>query len=186
MGTDALTERVRARLVELHRARRFSQTKVALTLGVHPSAVSRTLTGDKAITLEELGCIADAAGVNVAELVAPPDTLKQLNAEESELLRYVRDWPQEVGRALLMFLRYFADETPAEHQTRNVHQFWRGMPTRDRLWVYGLLQMVREGILTPDLREALTDRLIDEQQRRQAALSKRTRTERRRNDDDET
>jgi transcriptional regulator with XRE-family HTH domain len=180
MAENSLTERVRARLVELHRAKKFSQTKVAGRLNVHPSAVNRTLTSDKAITLDELETIADEAGTNAAELLAPPGTLKQLNADEAELLRFVRVWPVEVRDALLTFLRYFADEPPADVQTRNVHQFWRGMHAGDRMWVYGILQMVREGMLSPDLREGLADRLVDEQQKRQAARARRTRKERRR------
>ena len=183
MSNDPLTERVRARLVELHRARKFSQTKVAARLRVHPSAVNRTLTSNKAITLAELEVIADEAKVNAAELVAPPGTVKQLNAPEAELLRYVRTWPTEIREALLVFLRYFGDEAPAEAQTRNVHQYWRGMKPSDRPWVYGLLQMVREGILTPDLREGLLDRLTTEVRRRPGGDVKR---QSKRRGDDET
>lgn len=173
MASETLTEMVRARLAELSRERRFSQTKVAKRLGVDPSAVNRTIHGPKEITLVELEVIADEANVQVAELIAPPGTLKQVRPDEAELLRYVRMWPKSVSVALLEFLRFFADESPAETQTRNVHEFWRRMGPRERPWVYGVLQMVREGILTPDLREALAAQLEAETRLRRAGGAKK-------------
>jgi transcriptional regulator with XRE-family HTH domain len=173
MGTRDLTEHVRARLVELHRAKKFTQTAVARRLNKDTSAANRILTGTKAITLADLEAIADEADVNAAELIAPPGTLKQLNAEEAELLRMLRAWPQSVRLALLVFLRFFADESPAETQTRNLHEHWRGLNAGDRNWIAGVVQMVREGILPPDLREGLIDQLITETQKRRAADAKR-------------
>jgi transcriptional regulator with XRE-family HTH domain len=171
-----LTERVRGRLVALKQEKRWKRKDVAARLGVDGSAVSRIVT-NKDITLAQLEAIATEAGVEPAELVAPPGTLKQVNAEEAELLRYWRAWPKSVSQALLAFLRYFADESPAETQTRNVHEFWRGLNTRDRGWIFGILQMVREGILTPDLREGLTDRAIEALQQRRGGRAKRRETD---------
>jgi transcriptional regulator with XRE-family HTH domain len=177
MSSDDLTERVRARLLDLSRRRRFNQSKVAARLNLHSSAINRTLKGSKEITLKELEIIADEAQERPAELLAPPGTVKELNAEEAELLRFFRAWPKETREALAAFLRYFADESPAETQTRNVHQFWRGMKINDRQWVYGLMQMVREGILPPDLREGLLDRLTDELRKKRDAGGGRRRTD---------
>lgn len=165
MRQETLTDRVRQRLIELKHEKRWRRKNVAARLGVDGSTVSRLVTNVD-ITLAQLEAIAHEAGVNAAELVAPPGTLKQLSADEAELLRAVRAWPKNVQQALLEFVRYFADETPVELQTRNVHAFWRGMPREDRDLVYAILQMVRERIVTPDLREVLMTRL-------EAALLKR-------------
>lgn len=169
MTSRTLTEQVRERLLELSEAKKFSQTKVARRLKMAPSAVNRTVRGLKAITLTELEVIADEAKVPVAELIAPPGTIKQVSASEAELLRYVRSWPKSVTEALLSFLRFYADETPVETQTRNVHEFWRRMPLGDRMWIYGVMQMVREGMLPQDLREGLIDQIQAGMQRRKGS-----------------
>jgi transcriptional regulator with XRE-family HTH domain len=168
VGSLNLTERVRARLSELHDDRRFSQTKVARRLGVTPSAINRTLRGEKALTLEELEVIADEAGVPIAELIAEPGSIKQVNASEAELLRFVRSWPQSVREALLTFLRYWADEAPVDLQSRQVHEYWRRLGVHDRLWVFGILQMVREGLMSPEIQAGLSDRISTELKGRQA------------------
>jgi transcriptional regulator with XRE-family HTH domain len=183
MRHHTLTERVRARLLELQKDGRFSQSRVARRVGVDPSAINRTLRSDKAITLDELEAFAQECDLEPAELIAPPGTLKQLNADEAEILRAMRMWPQDVRDALRAFLRYFADEKPADQQSRNLHQLWRGLRANDRGWIFGVVQLVREGVLTPDLQEQLADQLITERQKRRA-YGATTRGKHRRETDD--
>jgi transcriptional regulator with XRE-family HTH domain len=175
VGSLNLTERVRARLSELHEDRRFSQTKVAKRLGVTPSAINRTLRGEKALTLEELEVIADEAHVPIAELIAEPGSIKQVSASEAALLRYVRSWPKSVQDCLLEFLRYWADEPPVDLQTRQVHEYWRRLGVHDRMWIFGILQMVREGLMTPEIQEGLSDRIVTELRGRKAGGASRKR-----------
>jgi transcriptional regulator with XRE-family HTH domain len=101
VGSLNLTERVRARLSELHDDRRFSQTRVAKRLGVTPSAINRTLRGEKALTLEELEVIADEAHVPIAELIAEPGSIKQVSASEAALLRSARGFADTAGPRVL-------------------------------------------------------------------------------------
>lgn len=164
MAELTLTERVRAQLVKLHRARKFSQVAVAQRLNQFPSAVNHTLhRADRPLTLEFLEAVADTApSVLVAELVAPPgSTLKQLNPDEAALLRALRLWPAHVTRALGAFVAFFADEESEAVQTRNLHAYWRQMDQKDRDWFYGVAVLMREGSLGPDLRAGLVDRLED-------------------------
>lgn len=160
--TASLTERVRLALQRLFRERRFSQTNIAKRLGIVPSAVSRTLTDpNRPITLDFLEALAaEVPGVHVSELVAPSDAvLKQLNAEEAMILRALRRWPASVTRALAVFLAFFADEAPVDVQTRNLHEYWRGLGVKDREWLFGVAVLLREGTLAPDLQAGLVERL---------------------------
>lgn len=171
-------EHVRERLWRLHKQGRLNQTALAKRLRVKPSAISKVLnTEGRTISLELLIEAAELAQVPLAELVAAENSaVKELDPEEAALLRHLRKWPRHVRRSLLDFLAFFADEEPAVTQTRNLHALWRqiGKPS-DRDWIYGVVQMVVEGILPPDLREGLVGQLRDEQQRQQAGRAKQKR-----------
>lgn len=157
------TERMRRRLRELSDDRRFRQTKIAARLGIAQSAVNRYIHGATPITVSFLEAISEETGIPIAELVAPPGTIHQLNADEAALIRWLRGWPLSVTRALVAFLAPFADEPPQAKQTRNLHELWRRMPAKKREWFYSVGLLLMEGTLAPDLQARLLARLEADQ-----------------------
>jgi hypothetical protein len=94
----------------------------------------------------------------------------------------LRQWPQSVTEALTLFLAFFADEPAIDRQTRNVHEMWRQIRTpADRNFLEGALQMLNDGRLAPDLKEALARQLEDDRLKRVTVRARQT-TKRR--DDD--
>lgn len=175
-GEDA-TSRVRARIRDLKDARRFKQVNVANRLGMDPSALSLYIHGNRPLTLRVLEAIAEEAAIPLAELVAPEEGWKQVSPGEAALLRHLRKWPAAlINDCLIPFFAFFADEEPAETQTRNVHEHWRRLKRTDREWVYGLLVMLREGLLPPDLRAGLDRQLAAERLREKSGDGVRRRT----------
>jgi transcriptional regulator with XRE-family HTH domain len=179
MMVQTTTEHARERVKALQDARRFRQKAVAKRLNMSASNVSRTINDEsRDFTLAFLDAVAHEARVPLVELVVPPDSMvRQLNADEARLLRAMQGWPASVTRSLLQFVAFFADEPPVAQQTRNVHEYWRGMDQIDRDWIYGLLVMLREGKMPQDLRTGLLDHLKREQYKRQSDDAKRRRKE---------
>jgi transcriptional regulator with XRE-family HTH domain len=158
-----LSERVKARIVELYRQRKFTQATLAKALSVDPSAAHGYVSGDTRISLDVLEAVCEVSGVPVAELVAPVGSqIKQLNGDEAAVIRALRQWPLSVTRSLGAFLAFFADEPFEDAQARSHHELWRGLNMRERDWLHGIAVMLREQTLGPDLREALVDRLSRE------------------------
>lgn len=155
--------RVRGRLRELSEERRFKQTKVAERLGIDQGAVNRYIHGATPITVSFLEAVSLETGIPIAELVAPPGTIHQLNPDEAALIRWLRGWPLSVTRALCAFLAPFADEAPQLKQTRNLHELWRRMPAKKREWFYSVGLLMMEGTLAPDLQARLLKRLEADQ-----------------------
>lgn len=156
---ESLSQRVSRRLADMAAARRGFKKALAERLNFGPSWVSPYVQGDRAVTLDILEAMSELSGVPVAELVAPPDTVYQLDADEARLVRALRRWPKSVQHALGAFVGFFADESASETQTRNLHEYWRRMPARDREWFYGIAVLLREGTLSPDVRAGLARRL---------------------------
>ncbi len=158
------TDRVRRRLRELSDTKAFKQTKVAARLDIDQGAVNRYINGATPITVSFLEAVSEETSIPLAELVAPPGTIHQLNADEAALLRWLRRWPLSVTRALCGFLAFFADEPPQLLQTRNLHELWRHLPAKRREWLYGVAVLLKEGTLAPDLQARLMAQLQAEQQ----------------------
>ncbi len=162
VSAPTLTDRVRLRLQELGRAKRFKQKDVADAMGFKsPSAVTKVLTGDsRSITLKFVEVCARAAGIPLAELVSDPgSTVRELNPTEAKLLRALRQWPESVTDALTAFVGFFADEPPAALQTRNLHEHWRRLKQLDRDYVELLARVLSQRDVSPEVRALLTDRL---------------------------
>ena len=179
----SLSERVKARVVALYRERRFTQVALAKALSVDPSAANGYVSGDTRISLDVLEAVAEVSGVPIAELVAPDGSLlRQLNPTEAQLFRALRQWPGSVTEALALFLAFFADEPAIDRQTRNVHEMWRQIRTpADRNFLEGAMQMLNDGRLAPDLKEALSRQL--EADRSKRAVARGAKTQRRQRDE---
>ena len=170
---ETLSERVTAHLQAFAERRGF-RTALAKRLQLSQSAISPYVSGERPVTLAMVEAISEAANVPIAELVAPADTeIKQLDADEAALLRWLRLWPKDVTRHLGRFVQFFADEAPAVQQQRNFHEMYRNLGTKDREWLYGVSVMLREGTLPPDLQAGLVQELEAEQYRRQATKRQR-------------
>jgi transcriptional regulator with XRE-family HTH domain len=178
---QSLSERVKARVVALYRERRFTQAALAKALSVDPSAANGYVSGGTRISLDVLEAVSDVSGVPLAELVVPDGSLlRQLNATEAQLFRALRQWPQSVTEALTLFLAFFADEPAIDRQTRNVHEMWRQIRTpADRNFLEGALQMLNDGRLAPDLKEALARQLEDDRLKRVTVRARQTTAKRR-------
>ena len=155
----AATDRVREQLQRLVREKRLSQRRVAEKLGMGAPGVNKYINGDTPITVAFLEAVSDVARVPIAELIAEPGTVYQLNADEAALIRWLRGWPLSVTRAFCAFLAPFADEAPQLKQTRNLHELWRRMPAKKREWFYSVGLLLMEGTLAPDLQARLLQRL---------------------------
>lgn len=153
------TARIRARLREMSQSRAFTQTAVAKRLGIDQASVNRYVHGPTPLTVTFLEAVAEETQIPLGELVAPPGSYKQLDAEEAALLRYLRRWPKSVMRALIAFVAFFADEPPAAVQTRNMHELWRRMPTKQREVLYGVAVLIRERTLSPELQARILGQL---------------------------
>lgn len=162
---DDITELVRRRIADLHTNRRFDLARVAEALEVDPSAVSKNVRiPGRALSLRFVATVAELAHQPLAELVVPDGSLiKQLDADEAALLRYLRQWPKSVIRSLVGFLQFFADEPPAETMTRNLHEVWRRFDRQKRERLFSIALLLSEGMLTPDLLTALQERLAADQ-----------------------
>ena len=176
VGMDA-TERTRARLQELVRAKRLKQTRLVERLGMGASSVNKYIQGTTPITVAFLEAVEEVAQVPIAELVAPAGTVHQLNADEAALIRWLRGWPLSVTRALCAFLAPFADEAPQLKQTRNLHELWRRMPAKKREWYYSVGLLLMEGTLAADLQARLLQRLTVDQSAYAADPEGRRRTD---------
>jgi transcriptional regulator with XRE-family HTH domain len=157
-----LTELVRGRLRELADSKRISQTVIARDLGLDPSAVNKTIRDDaRPITLEFLEAVAVRAQVPIAELVCPPGhtIVRQLSPDEAAFVRALRQWPASVRQSLSAFFQFFANETPVDLEARNLLEFYRRGDAQDRRILYALAQLLREGMLGPDILEALEHQL---------------------------
>ena len=172
IGVDA-TERTRKTLQRLAREKTLRQSRLAARLGVAASAVNRSIHGPTPITVTFLEAVEADTGIPLAEIVAPPGTTYQLDADEAALIRAFRKWPKSVVHALLAFLAPFVDEGPTETRTRNLHEYWRRMPARDQEWIYGIVVMLREGMLPPDVRAGLVRHLEAELAKRKSRGSGR-------------
>src|SRR5688500_6145441 len=94
---DSLSAIVRERIVSLNKNGRFKQAAVARAMGVTPSAVNGYFKGATEITVTLLDAVSEVAQIPVAELITPPgSTIKQLDADEAALLRWLRLWPKDV------------------------------------------------------------------------------------------
>lgn len=171
---ESLAWRVAERLRELSEQRGF-RLSLAKRLKKTPPAITPYVSGERAVTLEMLEAISEIAHIPLAELVALPGSdVKELNPNEAALIRALRQWPSSVTKALLTFVAFFADEEPAATQTRNLHAYFREFDQKDRDWYYGIAVLMHEGMLPPDVREGLMDRLAVERYKRQAdAATKR-------------
>ncbi len=159
---QSISERLLQRLQELTAKHGF-QAKLARKLSVSDQAITRLVAGDTTLTVDALEAIAEVSGIPVAELVVPPSAvIKQLDAEEAALLRYLRRWPKTVSRALIVFVAFFADEEPAETQTRNLHELYRHLDAPMREALYGFAIGLREKSIPPDIERALFERLSAE------------------------
>ena len=156
--SDTLSERISQRLAELADTRGF-RMRLARRLNLSPPAITPYTTGERPVNLDMLEAMAELSGRPVAELVAPPGTIYQLNAEEAAIIRRLRLWPASVMRALGAFLAFFADEPPEVRLSRNMHELWRGLETRDREWLFGIAVMLRERSLAPDHLAGLVEQL---------------------------
>jgi transcriptional regulator with XRE-family HTH domain len=181
-----LTELVRQRLYQLAKTKRFRRDALAERLGVVESAVTKNLiTPGRPLTIGFVEAAAALADVPVAELLCPQGSeIKQVDAEEASLLRYLRQWPRTVRRALLAFVQFFSNEDPADTQFRNLREHWRHLNATDRERLNSYAVIFREKVLTPDQEQALNGRLrglaARERARQGAARTKRG------NDDDST
>jgi transcriptional regulator with XRE-family HTH domain len=155
----SLNDRVLIRVRELAQTRGF-RTALARRLRLSQPAITPYISGERPITLDMLEAAADIGRVRIAELVSEPGTVHQLNADEAALIRWLRQWPITVTRALCAFLAFFADEPSQVRQTRNLHEIYRRMGTKDRDRLSSIAQLMAEGMLTPDLLEGLQARLI--------------------------
>jgi transcriptional regulator with XRE-family HTH domain len=164
---ESLTEVVRRRLYRLSKQKRFRRDALAQRLGVVESAVTKNLRIEgRPLTIEFVAHVADLAQVPIAELVVPKGSdIKQVDAEEAMLLRYMRKWPRPTLRALLAFLTFFANEPPAETLKRNFDEQWRRLRVQDRERLYSYAIVFREQALGPDQLQALDDRVIGGAQR---------------------
>lgn len=163
---DTLNERLAARLRELSERRGFKRD-LAERLDLTPSAITPYAQGERRITVDMLEAMSELSGVPLAELVAKHESaVRELNPDEAAIIRALRQWPLSVRQSLGSLLTFFADEPAPAGQTRNAHELWRQMRIQDREWVYGLMRMVVEGALPPDLREGLTDHLLGEMRTR--------------------
>ena len=167
------TERTRERLQALVREKRLRQTRLADLLGIGAPSVNKYIRQNTPITVAFLEAVEQVTGIPIAELVAPPGTTHQLNAEEAAILRRLRAWPASVMHALGAFLAFFADEPPEARMTRNLHELWRGLDHRDREWLYGVAVMLRERSLAPDHLTGLADQLKAEVAAQKAAKRRR-------------
>ncbi len=162
VSAPTLTDRVRLRLQELGRAKKFKQKDVADAMGFKsPSAVTKVLTGDsRSITLKFVEVCAREAGIPLAELVSDPgSTVRELNPTEAKLLRALRQWPESVTDALSVFVGFFADEPPAAAQLRNIHEHARSLNLHDRGVLEAFARLLRERIVTPEAQALLLERL---------------------------
>lgn len=159
---ETLAERVSRRVRELAERRGF-KTALARRLRLSAPAITPYVSGERDVSLDMLEAVAELASVPVAELVAPPGTIHQLNPDEAALIRWLRRWPLSVTRALCAFLAFFADEPSEIAQTRNLHELWRRMPAKKREWFYSVGLLLQEGTLAPDLQARLLRQLEADQ-----------------------
>lgn len=170
---ETLSERVSRRVVDLARRRGF-KTALAKRLGYGASGVSPYVSGQRVPSLDMLEAISEVGQVPLAELVAEPGSLYQLDPDEATLIRWLREWPKSVTHALLAFVAFFADEPPAVRQTRNLHELWRRLPSAKQEWLYGVALFLREGSLGPDQLAALVQQLkVEAGQQRSDARRRR-------------
>lgn len=153
------TYRVRQRIREMAAARQFKQTLVAKRLGVDQGSVNRYVHGPTPLTLAFLDAVSLESGVPLGEIVSPPGAFKEVDADEAALLRHLRRWPKSVLRSLVAFVGFFADESPVEQQTRNMHELWRRMGRKERERLYAAALLMKEGRLPPDQVESLVRHL---------------------------
>ncbi len=161
LSLDA-TDRVRRRLRELSTQRRFKQTKIGQRLGIDQSSVNRYVNGTTPITVSFLEAVAEETSIPLGELVAPPGTMYQLNADEAALIRWLRKWPTSVTQKLCALIQFFAEEPPGHPLLREIDELLRGMPERDRRAIYGFALMRKEGAVPPELTASLFQQLSDE------------------------
>lgn len=168
MAGPTVTERVRSRLKELASNRAIPQRKLAKRLKMSQSNISKTIHHDsRPLTLEFLEAVAELTQIPLGELVSKPGEWKQVSPDEAALLRALRRWPQAVGRHLVAFAGFFGDEPPADAQSRSVHELWRNLKTTaDRETAHAVLSLLSEGLLPPDLRAGLVNRVIAERYKR--------------------
>ena len=153
----SVTERIAQNLRAHLKAHKLRQNDVAKRAGHHPPWLNGILNGRRNIRVRDLDALATAARIPVAELVAEPGTLKQLTADEASLVRWFRDWPATVQQGLLGFLRFWADEAPADRQARQLHELIRRASGPERTVLLGFA-LERAGRVWPKgLEQALVD-----------------------------
>lgn len=179
MMAETLTQRVRDRLRALADDGRFSQHQVAELLDMSQSNVSKTINLDsRPLTLEFLEAVSECAKTPIGELVAETGMLFELDAYEAMIIRALRAWPLTVRRALVDFLRFFADEEPVAGQTRKMHELYRHLDHRARLAVYGFAVQKSEGAIPPEIEAALFEELSSESKAAMEKPKKRRRDDR--------
>ncbi len=152
----SLTDRALATIRAAIDRKAMTQTQLAKMTNRFSSNMSEIIAGKRPLPFDVIEAAAELLQVDAAELMADPANLvKVLNPREAELLRYMRDWPSSTAEGLLTFLRFFANESHADQQTRTAVAHLRALekPVRDRAAAY--LLMLHEGGLPRDVRIAL-------------------------------
>src|SRR5688572_27275026 len=119
-SSRSLQEVALAALVALKDRKVFTQVELAKQLKTAPAAVSETLSGKRRITLRFLEGVSAVTGIHPGEFLMDPqrDTMKVMDPQEMQFLRYFRKWPAPTREALLTFASFFADEDPVTHDER--------------------------------------------------------------------
>jgi transcriptional regulator with XRE-family HTH domain len=169
-----LAERAAESIKALWERRAFTQVALAKRTGLWQSVVNRIIHGQQPVTLDVIEAVGELCGIDPAELLADAGSgVKVLNPAEAELLRYVRAWPVSTREALIVFLRFFANEPPVDAQLRRALEYLREMGKGERDRAVAYLLLLHEGGLSPDVRIALglpaTD---DERQKRSRTTAK--------------
>lgn len=152
----SLTERARTAIRAAIDRKAITQVQLARITRRFSSNMSEIINGKRPMTFDVIEAAAELLQVDAAELMADPQNLvKVLNPREAELLRYMRDWPKSTTDAFLTFLRFFADASRADQQTRKDVEHLRSLEKPDRDLASAYLLMLSEGGLSRDVRIAL-------------------------------
>jgi transcriptional regulator with XRE-family HTH domain len=157
MAHKTLQEVALASLQTLRDRKRFRQVHLAERLKTKPAAVSETLSGKRPVTLRFMEAVSELTGIHPGEFLLDPhrDEMKVVSGIEMQMLRYFRSWPAPTREAFLMFVSFFADESPATYEQRVAHEQLRRLKSEAvRRRAYAYLTFLSEGGLTPDLQEA--------------------------------
>ncbi|WP_102128489.1 helix-turn-helix domain-containing protein [Deinococcus planocerae] len=76
MSASAARLRFAAHVRRLRKALRVSQEELGERAGIHRTYIGAIERGEANVTLDHMQKLADALGVDVGELLGPPDSLK--------------------------------------------------------------------------------------------------------------